>query len=69
MAARQLDLISPPALSARLRELWSQVVDAFRHPDRWILLSSCDWYPDGTSYPTNHAALLSADETDRTKRS
>jgi len=27
-------------------------------PDRWVYLSCCDWFPDGSSFPTNHAALL-----------
>jgi hypothetical protein len=31
-------------------------------PERWAIVSCCDWYPDPTHFPTDHAALLRADE-------
>jgi hypothetical protein len=31
-------------------------------PDRWTPLSSCDWYPDASSFPSTHYALIRTDE-------
>jgi hypothetical protein len=39
------------------------VTRAIFSPERWVLLSACDWHPDGSGYPTNLAALA-AEHTD-----
>jgi hypothetical protein len=44
----------------RVRAWFSRLITELQRTERWVLLSSCDWYPDGSSYPTNHAALLNA---------
>lgn len=43
-------------------------IHAVSRPERWALLSCCDWYPDGFSFPSNHAALLREDSKDSTTR-
>lgn len=44
-------------LIARARARLAALGAPLLAPDRWVLLSACDWYPDGTGYPANHAAI------------
>jgi hypothetical protein len=48
-----------------IRSRITHLFDAIKQPERWALLSSCDWYPDPSLYPSNHAALLMLDSTDQ----
>ncbi len=59
MATRVLPLTT--TVETIVSRALNPILDAGRRmldPDRWVLLSCCDWYPDGSSFPTNHAALL-----------
>jgi hypothetical protein len=53
------------AIRQRVRSAVSAAIRAVRDPERWALLSCCDWYPDSSSFPSNHAALLRADASER----
>jgi hypothetical protein len=49
------------ALLARARARLAVVRAAFTAGDSWVLLSTCDWYPDAAGFPASHAALLALD--------
>lgn len=51
-----------------LRSFTSGAIQAFTQPERWAHISCCDWYPDGFSFPSNHAALLRENSKDSTAR-
>jgi hypothetical protein len=44
--------------TARLRSRLTALRHELGAPERWVLLSTCDWYPDASGFPTNHARLL-----------
>lgn len=62
MAAQSHSITRSTPLIDRLRNAVMSAANATRRSEHWVLLSCCDWYPDGSSYPTNHAAMLSRNQ-------
>lgn len=52
------------SLVARAKARLAALGDALLVPERWVLLSACDWYPDGAGYPARHADMLAEQDDD-----
>ena len=46
----------------RLFRVLARLGQKMNQPEHWTLLSCCDWYPDGSSFPSTHFALIGTDE-------
>jgi len=46
----------------KLFRAFARLGQKLSQPEHWALLSCCDWYPDGSSFPLTHFALIRTDE-------